>query len=106
MRMVNQVVTIESLKNGDRFEFLTARSEWAHNCFLPHPQDVLLVARSAFVDPHNQCRFSYLLEKFPKGRPQDWWGASQTQVRLLGPVSNAAPAADEKPAKKTKAKKK
>jgi len=79
-----KIVTVEFLKAGDRFEFITSRSEWRHDCFLTHPQGVVLVAKSAFLDRYNQSRFGWRLEKFPSGRCQDWWGLPQTQVRLLG----------------------
>jgi hypothetical protein len=100
---MNKIVTVELLKEGDRFEFITPRSEWADNCFLPHPQGVIIVAKSAFVDPYKQCRFGWRLEKFPNGRPQEWWGAKHTEVRLLGrpkvaPVENV-----KSPAKRKKA---
>ena len=78
------IVTVESLKIGDRFEFVASRSEWADNCFLPHPKGVIVVAKSPFLDTYKQCRFEWRPEKFPKGRSQDWWGVAQTKVRLLG----------------------
>lgn len=89
-------VTVESLKAGDRIEFITSRSEWAENCFLPHPKGVIVVAKNPFFDSYKQCRFEWRPEKFPKGRSQDWWGAAQTKVRLLGP---APPQPIESPAK-------
>lgn len=87
------IVTVESLKVGDRFEFVSSRSEWAENCFLPHPKGVIVVAKNPFFDSYKQCRFEWRPEKFPKGRSQDWWGVAQTKVRLLGalppqPVEN------------------
>jgi hypothetical protein len=81
---MNKIVTVELLKDGDRFEFITSRSEWADNCFLPHPKGVIVVAKSAFMDAFDQCRFGWRLEKFPNARPQDWWGVRHTEVRLLG----------------------
>lgn len=81
---MKKIVKVESLRNGDRFEFITARSEWQDNCFLPHPQGILVVAKGAFLDPYQQCRFGYRLEKYPNGRLQDWFGVPQTEVRLLG----------------------
>jgi hypothetical protein len=80
---MTKIVTVELLKGGDRFEFTTTRSEWADNCFLPHPTGVIVVAKSAFFDSYKQCRFGYLLERFPNGKPQEWWGAPQIEVRLL-----------------------
>ncbi len=95
-------VTVEMLKQGDRFEFITARSEWDDNCFLPHPKGVIVVAKSAFVDVYKQCRFGWRLEKFPDGKPEDWWGVPQTKVRLLGPPPKTPSESVKKPVKKTK----
>ena len=81
---MNKIITVELLKDGDRFEFITSRSEWADNCFLPHPKGVIVVAKSAFMDAFDQCRFGWRLEKFPNARPQDWWGVRHTEVRYLG----------------------
>lgn len=82
------IVTVESLKAGDRFEFVASRSEWADNCYLTHPKGIIVVAKNPFVDGYKQCRFEWRPEKFPKGRSQDWWGVPQTKVRLLGPAPN------------------
>lgn len=92
---MKKIVAVESLQAGDRIEFITARSEWEDNCFLPHPQGIVVVAKSAFLDVYKQCRFGWRLEKFPNGKPQDWWGMPQTKVRLLGDPPNA-PAVDVK----------
>jgi len=100
---MSKIVTVELLKDGDRFEFITTRSEWADNCYLPHPQGVIVVAKSAFLDPFAQCRFGYRLEKFPNGRQQEWWGVPQTEVRLLERRSGAAVEVVKKPVKKKKA---
>jgi hypothetical protein len=103
---MNKIVTVELLKGGDRFEFITTRSEWADNCFLPHPKGVIVVAKSAYLDSYKQCRFGFLLEKFPNGKPHEWWGAPHIEVRLLGRTA-AVPTEDvKKPvAKKPVAKK-
>lgn len=87
---MKRIVTVESLKAGDRFEFVTARSEWADNCFLPHPQGVIVVAKNPFQDPYDQCRFGWRFEKFPLSKPQDWWGRRDVKVRLL-PALAATP---------------
>lgn len=84
---MKKIVTVDSLKAGDRFEFITARSEWDDNCYLPHPQGVIVVAKSAFLDPYKQCRFGYRLEKYPNSKPRDWWGQPHVEVRLLGPLA-------------------
>lgn len=103
---MNEIVAVQSLQAGDRFEFITARSEWDDNCFLPHPKGIVVVAKSAFIDVYKQCRFGWRLEKFPDAKPQDWWGLPQTEVRLLGNPPQA-PAVDVKlPLKKTKSVKK
>jgi len=86
---MNKIVTVELLKEGDRFEFITTRSEWADNCYLPHPKGVIVVAKTAEIDAYKQCRFGWRLEKFPNGRPQEWWGVRATEVRLLGRMSLA-----------------
>jgi hypothetical protein len=106
---MKRIVKVETLKDGDRFEFITTRSEWADNCYLPHPEGVIVVAKSAFLDAFQQCRFGYRLEKFPKSRPQDWWGLPKTEVRLLDklPPGSAAvpmvsPAVAAKKSPKTK----
>ena len=101
-RSMNKIVTVESLKCGDRFEFITSRSEWADNCYLPHPTGVIVVAKSAFLDSYKQCRFSYLLEKFPNGRPHEWWGVSHIEVRLLERLPSVPVATVKKPAPKKK----
>jgi hypothetical protein len=98
---MNKIVTVELLKDGDRFEFITTRSEWSENCFLPHPKGVIVVAKSAFMDAFNQCRFSWRLEKFPNARPQDWWGVRHTEVRLLDRLPSIP---DEKLRTRTKTK--
>lgn len=103
---MKKIIAVESLRTGDRFEFITARSEWEDNCFLTHPKGVVVVAKSAFVDVYQQCRFGWRLEKFPDGKPQDWWGVPQTQVRLLGDPSKAPAVAAKMPLKKTKVVKK
>lgn len=101
---MKKLVKVETLKDGDRFEFVTSRSEWADNCYLPHPKGVIVVAKSAFRDTYDQCRFGWRMEKFPNSRPQDWWGKAQTEVRLLGPAPAAAPTVEavKKPAAKKK----
>ena len=96
---MNKIVSVELLKDGDRFEFITSRSEWADNCFLPHPKGVIVVAKSSFTDPFNQCRFCWRLEKFPNGKPQDWWGGRHTEVRLLGRQGATPQEPAKKPAK-------
>lgn len=97
---MKRIVPVTSLQSGDRFEFITARSEWETNCFLTHPKGVVVVTKSAFLDVYQQCRSVWRLEKFPDGTTQDWWGMVQTEVRLLGPAK--ASAADLKlPLKKT-----
>ena len=91
---MNKIVKVELLRAGDRIEFITARSEWSENCFLPHPKGVVVVAKDAFLDPYKQCRFGWRLEKYPDSKPEDWWGAPQTKVRLLGnSPAEKAPAA-------------
>ena len=92
---MKRIVPVTSLRTGDRFEFVTARSEWETNCYLTHPRGVVVVTESAFLDVHQQCRFGWRLEKFPDGTTQDWWGMVQTEVRLLRPPQ--APAAEAKP---------
>lgn len=106
-RTMPTIVTVESLKVGDRFEFVASRSEWADNCFLPHPKGVIVVAKSPFLDTYKQCRFEWRPEKFPKGRSQDWWGVAQTKVRLLGalPPQSAEPATKSVKGKKVLQKK-
>jgi hypothetical protein len=99
---MNKIVTVELLKDGDRFEFITTRSEWADNCFLQHPKGVIVVAKSAFFDSYKQCRFAYLLEKFPNGKPHEWWGAAHIEVRLLGRVPSVPAENVKKPVTKKK----
>lgn len=99
---MKKIVTVDSLKVGDRFEFITARSEWENNCFLPHPKGVIVVAKSAFLDPHKQCRFEWRLEKFPNSRPQDWWGVPHVEVRLLEPLASLPTEVVKMPVKKKK----
>ena len=102
---MNKIVTVELLKEGDRFEFITDRSEWADNCYLPHPKGVIVVAKGAFLDPYKQCRFGWRLEKFPNGKPQDWWGVPHTEVRLLGSAMHNPVAVVDKRDNKNKKKK-
>ena len=99
---MNKIVTVELLKEGDRFEFITARSEWADNCFLPHPKGVIVVSKSAFVDVYKQCRFGWRLETYPNSRPQDWWGVPHVEVRLLGRPSAFPAEAGKQPVNKKK----
>lgn len=100
---MEKIVNVELLKAGDRIEFITRRSEWDDNCFLSHPVGVVVVAKNAFLDSYQQCRFGWRHEKFPNGKPQDWWGRPQTEVRLLRPLP-AVTAAPIKPARPAKAK--
>jgi len=99
---MKKIVTVESLKAGDRFEFITARSEWEDNCFLPHPKGIIVVANSAFVDVYEQCRFGWRLETYPNSRPQDWWGVPHVKVRLLGRPSAVPAEVVKRPVKKKK----
>ena len=99
---MSKIVTVELLKEGDRFEFITSRSEWTDNCFLPHPKGVIIVAKSAFFDTYKQCRFGWRMEEYPNSRPQDWWGQPHTEVRLLGRQHIAPVANVKKPVKKKK----
>jgi hypothetical protein len=84
---MSKIVTVALLKQGDRFEFLTDRSEWADRCYLPHPAGVIVVAQTAFMDPYKQCRFGWRMEKYPNAKSQDWWGQPETKVKLLAPAS-------------------
>jgi hypothetical protein len=99
-----RIVTVELLREGDRFEFLTARSEWADHCFLPHPQGVIVVAKTAYLDHYQQCRFGWRLEKFPHSKPQDWWGHKHVEVRLLekAAISHSAAKENQGPAKENR----
>ncbi len=102
---MKKLIPVESLKSGNRFEFVTPRSEWADNCYLPHPKGVIVVAKAAFFDTFKQCRFEYRLEKFPNSKPQDWWGMPSIQVRLLDalpelPVEITKPSVKKKPRQK------
>lgn len=98
---MKQMVTVSSLKAGDRFEFITPRSEWADNCFLPHPRGIIIVAKSPFLDCYNQCRFAWRLEKYPESKPQDWWGGKHVEVRLLGRSGLTTKPAGGKPKKRS-----
>lgn len=80
---MTQIVKVETLQLGDRVEFITDRSEWAHNCFLRHPKGVIVVAKSAFMDTFGQCRFGYRSETLPNGKRHEWWGRPQIEIRLL-----------------------
>jgi hypothetical protein len=99
---MKKIVTVERLKAGDRFEFITSRSEWTDNCYLAHPKGVIVVAKSAFTDPYQQCRFSWRLETYPNAKPQDWWGTHLTKVRLLGAAPVAAAEVANDPVKRKK----
>lgn len=96
---MKRVVTVESLQAGDRFEFITARSEWADNCFLPHPKGIVVAANNAFLDHYEQCRFGWRREQYPDSKPQDWWGVRTTTVRLVARTNSPA-AAEKTPRKK------
>jgi hypothetical protein len=100
---MTKIVTVELLKGGDRFEFITTRSEWADNCYLPHPKGVIVVSKSAFIDSYKQCRFAYLLEKFPNGKPLEWWGVPHVEVRLLDRLPSVPVETVKIPATKKKA---
>ncbi len=97
---MKKLIPVEALKSGDRFEFVTTRSEWADNCFLPHPKGVIVVAKGAFFDAFKQCRFEYRLEKFPNSKPQDWWGIPTVMVRPLDALPVVLIDTSKKPVKK------